>query len=224
MCHKNNSNSGKIIDIDEQTNNTMVLREEDTIFYKDKGVDFVKTYYAEDGISEWKDPTTSRKVFFEILKNIEYSGKEVFMDCGCGLGHVVYLASKIFLKVIGVEILKEVFDQCKSNLSKLNPKWNNNVALKNCDMFSVPDEIIDSVDIFYFSSPFDNVKQFKQWIDKITISFYRKKRKIYFIYYYPRFEKEMMDSIFSFENTIHTIGKVNIYSVSVDSNISKSQS
>lgn len=215
----NNSNAGKVFDIEEHTPNTDTLQSEYDCYYKDKDVNFVKSYYAEDGINEWKDPTTSRKVFFEILKNIEYSRNEVFMDCGCGLGHIVYLASNIFKKVIGVEILKEVFNECQSNLAKLNVK--DNVILRNCDMFDIENDIIDSVNIFYFSSPFDNVQKFNQWIEKITFSYYRRKRKIYFIYYYPMFENAMLDSIFSFEKSIHSIGKINIYSIGNDENIPK---
>ena len=213
----NNNNAGKVFDIKERTQNTDTLQCEYESYYKDKDVNFVKSYYAEDGINEWKDPTTSRKVFFEILKNIKYSGNEVFMDCGCGLGHIVYLASKVFSKVIGVELLQDVFVECQSNLKKLQS--NNNVVLKNCDMFDVENDIIDSVNIFYFSSPFDNVQKFNQWIEKITFSYYRRKRKILFIYYYPRFEGEMIDSIFSIKKIIRSIGKVNIYSVGEEDNI-----
>lgn len=213
MQNDNNNKPGDIFNIDENTSNTVVLRQERDTFYKDKGVDFVKSYYAEDGVNEWKDPTTSRKVFFEILNNIKYTGNEVFMDCGCGLGHVVFLASHVFQKVIGIELLETVFNECEKNIKLLFPNGYSNIDLIQGDMLIIDDHTIDNVNVFYFSCPFNDLNKFRQWIDKITLSFLRKKRKIYFIYYYPLFESEMANSIFTLNATINTIGKVNIYSV-----------
>lgn len=209
----NNSNSGKIFDIVEDTDNTKVLKEEYEHYYKDKGVNFVKSYFLADGEREWRDPTTSRKVFFEIFQNIQHSESDVFMDCGCGLGHIVYLASNCFKKVIGVEVLKSVFEECCENLKKLITKNDANVILKNCDMLDLEDDLIDSVTVFYFACPFDDITKFRLWLEKILSSFSRNKRRIYFIYYYPIFENELNNSIFKLDKTLNSIGETNIYSV-----------
>lgn len=209
-----NNNSGKIFDIAEDTDNTKVLKEENERYYKNSGVNFLKTYFLADGEREWKDPTTSRKVFFEILQNIQYSDNDVFMDCGCGLGHIVYLASNHFKKIIGVEILDSVFKECCENLDKLITAKNSDIILKNCDMLEIEDEVIDLVNIFYFACPFDDLTKFKLWIKRISASFSRYKRKIYFIYYYPIFANELTNSNFALEKRIDTLGETNIYSIS----------
>lgn len=212
MQNVNNNEPGGIIEIRETTPNTEILRQEAEL-YKAQGVDFVKTYYSDDGQNEWKDPTTSRKVFSEIMKNIKISENDVFMDCGCGLGHVVYLASKIFKKVVGVELLEKVFKECESNLRKLYPNGNDGIELINKSMFDLDNALIDSVNVFYFSSPFDCKIEFRKWMENyIGLSLYRKPRCIYFIYYYPIFSVEMNRYSFDLLKTINTeLGKVNIY-------------
>lgn len=212
MRSDSNNEPGGIIEIRETTPNTEILRQE-AEFYKTKGVDFVKTYYSDDGKNEWKDPTTSRKVFSEIMKNIKISENDVFMDCGCGLGHVVYLASKVFKKVIGVELLGTVFKECESNLRKLYPNGNNGIELINENMFNLDNALIDSVNVFYFSSPFDCKIEFRKWMEEhIGLSLCRNPRNIYFIYYYPIFSAEMDYYSFDLLQTINNeLGKVNIY-------------
>ncbi len=195
----------------KETENYFVLKNETESIYLEYGVDFTKTYFAFDGINEWVDPTTTRKVFEEIIERINPSPKWVFLDCGSGLGHVLYLAANKFSEVIGVEILPDIYRICVSNLDKILP--GHTITIINLDLLKLDDSILDRVNVFYCSSPFSDEATFEEFIYKIANSIIRADREVYFIYYYPVFESVMnkVTSIFTIKSQFETIGRVNIY-------------
>lgn len=191
--------------------NDKILQEEHQLYYANMNVDFQSIYKTVDGIMEWKDPTTSAAVFTEIMKYINITGCETFMDCGCGLGHVLYLASKFFTKVYGVEIVSEAVEQCIKNISTLLP--NNNIKILAADIFTLNKNILDSIDVFYVANPFDNNNDFCKLRNLVEASIERYNRNVYFIYYYPYFEAYMAQSQkFTIDRVITSYnGNVNIY-------------
>lgn len=111
-----------IIRQDKETENLLEITKEINELYSGYDVSFDKTYMAFDGYHEWVDPSTTKKVFDKILKNISYKPEDVLIDCGSGLGHVLYLSSFHFNKVIGIEILVDVAKECEKNLITLMGK------------------------------------------------------------------------------------------------------
>ena len=191
--------------------NDKILKDEHRLYYTNTDVDFQSTYKTADGSMEWKDPTTSAAVFAEILKCLDITGHETFMDCGCGLGHVLYLASKSFTKIYGVEIVEEAVTQCRKNITALLP--NNTINIFAADMFTLCKDLFDSVDVFYVANPFGNMNEFSKLRNIIETSIERNNRDVYFIYYYPYFEADMAKSN---KFTIYRVlssdnGNVNIY-------------
>lgn len=204
--------SGRCLIESEGTSiNDKRLHEEYQQYYVGLEVDFQSTYKTPDGKLEWKDPTTTVAIFNEIVNHLDITGSEKFMDCGCGLGHVLYLASKVFKEVLGVEIVEEVVAQCVKNLSILLP--NNTIRVFNVDMFKMGRIVIDSVDVFYVSNPFDKKEDFSRWRNIVEDSISSYDRNVYFIYYYPFFEADMAKSnLFYLDNVLSSNnGNVNIY-------------
>ena len=204
--------SGRCLIESEGTSlNDKRLHDECQQYYDGLEVDFQSTYKTPDGTLEWKDPTTTVSIFNDILTCLNITGNETFMDCGCGLGHVLYLASKVFNVVFGVEIVEEAVEQCVKNLSVLLP--NHTIRVFNVDMFKVDRIVIDSVDVFYVSNPFENKADFSRWRNIVEDSISRFDRNVYFIYYYPFFEADMTKSIFFYLEKVllSDNGNVNIY-------------
>ena len=98
------------------TENLSEIRSEIKQYYSNTNVCFDKTYTAYDGKSEHVDPTTTKKVFDSIITHIHFTSDDVLIDCGSGLGHVLYLSSCIFNRVIGIEILPDVANESIKNL------------------------------------------------------------------------------------------------------------
>ena len=203
--------SHRLIKSEGASLNERILKEEHQLYYVGRNVDFQSTYKVFNRDLEWKDPTTSVAKFSEIVKCLDITGDESFLDCGCGLGHVLYLASKIFDKVYGVEIVEEAVKQCLKNLSILLP--NNKIKVFHNDIFKLDESIIDSIDVFYVSNPFDKRSDFVRLRNLVEESIGRYDRNVHFIYYYPVFEKEMFESdIFSTLQILSSNnGNVNIY-------------
>ena len=202
----------------EQTRNTKNLfqiKQETRILLQEKKVDFSKAYLSYEKKYEWVDPTTTKKVFDEILKNISHKPEDVLIDCGSGLGYVLYLSSFHFNKTIGIEILDDIAKESKKNL----------ISLMGIDLFQRKIEIIigdilqqsqtffDKGSIFFISSPFSTEKEFDLLIGKIYESVKRIDRNVYIIYYYPYFKNILKNysDYFEFVKELNLIGDVLIY-------------
>ena len=204
-----------IIQQDNETENLLQLNKEVEENYRGIDVNFSKSYFSFDGNNIWVDPTTTKKVFDEIQKNISYSHEDVFIDCGSGLGHVLYLSSFHFDKVIGIEIVNDVAKECEKNLISLmgSENYSKKIELLIGDMLSQSEDVFDKGTIFYISSPFDNENDFRNLIEKIYQSIKRFDRKVYVIYYYPYFKSILSnyEDCFKFVKELNLIGDVVIY-------------
>lgn len=203
-----------ILTQDKLTENQKVLEEEKNSFYRDLEVDFSMTYTSSDDESKiWVDPTTSKKVFDLILHHLPNCKNYTFLDCGSGLGHVIYLSYPFFKKVIGIEKNNDAFELSKRNLKTLLKDNFKNISLVNKDLFEAKDEIFDETNVFYISSPFRETDLFEKLIKKIVKSINNNNREIWLIYYYPYREDIILkySDFFGLEKKIETIGTVNIY-------------
>ena len=174
-------------------------------------IDFTSTYFSYEGNNEWVDPTTTNLMFKRIMECLEIKPGWAFLDCGSGLGHVLYLAYSYFTVVKGVEIISSVYKKSKENLEKLLPS--NSIEIFNCNMFNLPDNIWDEINVFYISSPFQECQNIEKLIIKIIDSIKSRDREIYVIYYYPYCSEVLLkySTLLVPVKSIHGIGDALIY-------------
>jgi SAM-dependent methyltransferase len=205
-------NESRLLKTTPDSEYNKLMLSEHALYYKNASIDFHSNYQTFDRNMEWKEPTTPRKVFDEIIERIPIDQNSTFLDCGCGLGHAVYLASLRFNMVYGVEYIAEIAKIAKQNLKKLLPN-SNSYKIFSCDMFELDRKIIAKTNIFYISSPFLDESKFDKLIKIITDSLQNREREIWIIYFYPYCDyiMEKYNAIFSLADTLQTIGKVNYY-------------
>jgi hypothetical protein len=202
----------RLIEIKCDSEYNKLLLAEKEVYYNDVDVNFHSTYRAMNRKLEWREPTTPRKIFFEIFAKISINPNWVFLDCGSGLGHVMYLASFLFNTIYGVEYLNEISEIAKKNLQLLMQE-NTNYKIFCCDMFDLDISILNEVNVFYISSPFTGDRMFERFIKKIEKSLLNQEREVWLIYFYPYCEDIMKKYIdlFPLKMSIQTIGKTNYY-------------
>lgn len=81
-----------------------------------------------------------------ILRSIEKRDlkNDVFLDYGCGLGRVVFMAARRpFKRVIGVELMPALVDVAKQNAARASRRLKSQVAFESADAatFVVPDDV-----------------------------------------------------------------------------------
>jgi SAM-dependent methyltransferase len=204
--------SSKIIKIkpDSEYNKLMLSEKEE--YYKNIEADFFSSYTTIDGKLERCEPTTPRAIFFEIFNKIVIDKDWIFLDCGCGLGHAMYLASFFFDKIYGVEYIPRIVRICKKNLNLIMPK-NKTYKIYHCNMFDIDKSVLNEINVFYVSSPFIDIGMFDRLICMIRESILNRDREAWIIYFYPHCESvmEKYSKIFPLELTFKSIGKVNYY-------------
>lgn len=176
--------------------------------YKDRGIDFFSCY--ENNQKNCVNcETIFKSTFNMIMSKIDINPEWTFMDCGCGLGYPLYLASDKFKKVYGVEIMTEIADIANSNLKKLKIE---NFEIINSDIRLVDKEIIKEIDVFYLFNPFrDDI--LVQFTDKLADIIATNKKEVWVIYAYAVHEDLMKkySDILPLEISIEDFGKINFY-------------
>jgi len=205
-------NKSRLLEVNPDSNYNKLILSEHELYYKNDNVDFYSNYLAFNRKWEWKEPTTPRNVFEEIISRIPINKDWTFLDCGCGLGHVMYLASFYFKIIYGVEYIAEIAEIAKQNLNKLLPN-NNSYKIFICDMFKLDKDIFNKTNVFYISSPFIDEKLLDKLVKRILNSLKNNDREIWIIYFYPYCERiiEKYKNIIPLVDTFETIGKVNYY-------------
>lgn len=97
----------------------------------------------------------------------------------------------------GVEIVKDMYDQCVINMRKLNI---------DCDLLNgnATECGIDDYNCFFFYNPFGE-SVLKKVLDNIQKSFVRRRRKLYLIYANPFSHKEVIQNgLFKLHKQIRT--------------------
>ena len=194
------------------TRNSEVLSAECQVLTEaGKAVDFMSCYYSADGRNEWVDPTTTKRMFDEIVSKLDDPSRRTILDCGSGLGYVLYLAYPFFRKVRGVEIIEDVWRTSIHNLETLLPS--NDIDVFLGDMFQLSEEIWDSSDVFFISSPFPEESLIRKLVGVVAGSIDRAPRDVYAIYYYPYCQHVFkgFESYFTLENKVVDIGEAQIY-------------
>lgn len=202
----------RLLNIEPDSDYNRLMLSEKEEYYNNNNVNFSSSYFAFDKQFEWREPTTPRKIFFDILNQIPLKSENVFLDCGSGLGHVVYLASFFFKKIYGVEYIEEIARLSEKNLQNIMPNGID-YTIFCCDMQNLDMSILNEAHIFYISSPYNDSELFEKFILKIKESIYQRQRESWIIYFYPYYENIMdkYKDVFPLEKTFQTIGKVNYY-------------
>lgn len=84
-----------------------------------KRLDFVKYKMHNDGIHNAYE-ITDIFALNKILKDINIKSTDCILDIGCGKGAALYVFSKYFKNICGVEFDKELYSICRNNIKKLN--------------------------------------------------------------------------------------------------------
>ena len=129
-------------------------------------------------------------IIFFLKKNKETNNilnNSELLDIGCGYGKALFYLKKIFSKVHGVEVNKDIFYDLTKNFSKNDTKIN----FINDDFFNI--KIPDDVNFFYTFSPFRDFSLYENLVN-ILIKFSQKQnKKIYFIIVKNSHSKKMFD-------------------------------
>ena len=186
-----------------------ILYEEFEKKYKDNNVDFFSCY--ENNLKDCGDcETTFEETFLKVLGKLHINSDWNFMDCGCGLGFPMYLASKKFKKVYGVEIMPEILEKAKDNLNKMNVK---NFEIINSDITNVAENILQEINVFYMFNPFvGNV--FEKFISNVVRCLNSKKQnEVWLIYVNAVCEDIMLKyaDVLPLQFCLHDFRKINFY-------------
>lgn len=130
-------------------------------------------------------PTRGRP-FKKLLGSIAFPPESVFVDYGSGKGKVLLLASALgFKRVIGIEYSPELHDVAVANIKRYNSRAAAVIEPVCCDATEYV--LRDDENVFYFFNPFE-LDVLLGVLRQIKASLDRKPRKIWVIYFDPRFK------------------------------------
>lgn len=122
----------------------------------------------------------------ELIRSGELNPEEKIMDVGCGAGiFMIYLASRGFKKLCGVEMDTELFSLCKENIDKFQSASSNfcSMTVKHSNALELP--IDDDAMCFYLFNPFFDEQTYRDWLKNLEESLMRHRRQIKIILLYP---------------------------------------
>lgn len=128
-------------------------------------------------------------IIFFLKKNKETNdilNKSELLDIGCGYGKALFYLKKIFFKVHGVEVNKDIFYDLTKNF-----KNDTKVNLINGDFFNI--KIPDNVNFFYMFSPFRDFSLYENLVNILIKFSQEQNKKIYFIVVKNSHSKKMFD-------------------------------
>ncbi len=116
----------------------------------------------------------------KLVRSGEISIVDVIMDVGSGTGmFLLYLASRGFHDLVGVEYNHEIYEVCMSNIAmyaKRSGCKKTNFRIYEGNALDVP--IDDDVTVFYLFNPFCDITTYKRWLNQVETSIERCHRKI----------------------------------------------
>ena len=151
----------------------------------------------------------------KILRKLLINQSDIIIDCGCGKGRVLLIASQYkFNKVIGIEFSPELIAIAYANIKRCK-KYNN----FNIDKIKIFEgDVLDykfnnNESVFYLYNPFSNIILDKL-CDHIVRSFNTNPRKILIAYVNPKFHNSIIGKGFVKIHEINLINKMcYIYSI-----------
>ncbi len=93
----------------------------------------------------WVSAPSPWHILPRVLRTVEASDQDVFVDFGCGTGRIVHQAARRPLKkVVGIEVIPAVADRAQSLVNAQRHRYRcPNVEIITCDVtrFAVPDDL-----------------------------------------------------------------------------------
>lgn len=166
---------------------------EDWLFDWRHGTDTVSRVYQADldfehphkGSAHPYIPTRGR-AFRKLLSSLTFPKDSVFVDYGSGKGKVLLLASTLgFRRVVGIEYSPELHEVAVANIKRCSPVAASLIEPVCCD--ATEHVLQDDENVFYFFNPFE-LDVLQGTLHQITASLNRNRRKIWIIYFDPRFK------------------------------------
>lgn len=127
----------------------------------------------------------------EIFEQLQSSGRNHFLDMGCGKGRALCVATHYgFNKVTGIDLSKDLCEIATENLSLTNHKFPDlQFKIINNDAFYF--EIPDDVDCIFFFNPFDEIIM-SAVVNNIFESLQNNPRKLHIIYVNPLHKEQFL--------------------------------
>lgn len=127
--------------------------------------------------------------FTKVLKSLKVKNSDSIIDLGCGLGSpMIYMLKFPFKKISGIEYSKQLFNDCKKNLEKLNDS-RLNLFYGDAGNF----QYFDDYNYICLFNPF-GFKVMSRVLDKILASYINNPRIITLIYKNPVLNKEILNT------------------------------
>lgn len=155
--------------------------------------EFLKKYSLIDGKMQAKTDIrfnpyerTNLLLIDELIKSNEINKNDKIMDIGCGAGiFLIYLASKNFKYLYGIEIDQNLKNLCINNISNFkklnNYQYNITIILKN----ALEVDINNNINCFYLFNTFYDKDTYLYWLKQVKKSLMQKPRTIKIIILYP---------------------------------------
>jgi hypothetical protein len=126
----------------------------------------------------------------KIMRTLEITPKDVFLDMGSGKGRTLLMAGMYpFKSVIGVDVSDWLNSVCNLNIEKMKSKLKAKNILtitSNAADYEIPDDTT----FIYFFNPF-GMEVMKKVVERIIDSVGRFQRKVTIIWYNPKYEIEL---------------------------------
>ena len=153
---------------------------------------FFSKYNLVDGDTTFYDDSRYNPydmTFVSMIDKLIESGEilkdDRIMDIGCGAGiFLIYLASKGFENLYGVELDKSLVELANSNILNYHSRQGLGNVEISCNN-ALEWEVNDDINIFYLANPFRDKEVYTEWLDKVYKSLLRRKRDIKIILYFP---------------------------------------
>jgi SAM-dependent methyltransferase len=137
-------------------------------------------------------PTRGR-AFRKLFESIQFPANSVFVDYGSGKGKVLLLAAECgFSKVVGIEFSEELHDVALANIRRYGGTAAARIEPVCCDATAFV--LRDDENVFYFFNPFE-ADVLAGVIEQIKASLQRRPRRIWVVYFDPRFVANLLGDL-----------------------------
>tara|TARA_B100001013_G_C24545299_1_gene416376 strand:+ start:118 stop:801 length:684 start_codon:yes stop_codon:yes gene_type:complete len=145
----------------------------------------------------------------KILRKLAINESDIIIDCGCGKGRVLLIASQYkFNKVIGIEFSPELIAIAHANIERCKNYNNFNIdKIKILEGDVLDYKFNNNESIFYLYNPFSNIILDKL-CEHIVRSFNSNPRRILITYVNPKFHNSIIDKGFVKIHEINLINKM----------------
>lgn len=154
---------------------------------------FLKQYLLTDGRMQNKTDIrfnpyegTNPLLIDELIKSGELKKSDKLLDVGCGAGiFLIYLASKGFQNLQGVEIDPGLSKLCNQNIRNFKAKSGYDFVLNVVCKNALDSPIDNDVVYFYMFNTFYDKDTYINWLKQVEISLCKNPRAIKIIILYP---------------------------------------